>query len=62
MANESIINLNRWLQLESEGLNIDEFFDMYRNTKPNATREEFEKHWAQFIHARMEYKKSKSIQ
>jgi hypothetical protein len=43
-------------------LTADEFFDVYRLFKPEATREEYEREWAEFQRHKTEYLKKRSLQ
>jgi hypothetical protein len=43
------------------GLTADEFYDVYRLFRPGATREEFEKEWAEFQRLKAEHPAKKSL-
>ena len=43
-------------------LDVNEFFDVYRQFRPGATRQEFEEDWAEFLRAKEDYRKRKSVQ
>ena len=43
-------------------LNRDEFFDVYREFKPEATREEFEREWAEFQRLKAAYLAKRKVQ
>jgi hypothetical protein len=43
-------------------LTADEWFDVYREFHPEATREEFERDWAEFQAWKAEYRRRRSVQ
>lgn len=44
------------------GMTKDEFYDVYRQFKPEATREEYEQDWREFQAAKFEYQRKRSLQ
>lgn len=44
------------------GLDVNEFYDVYRWFRPEATREEFQKAWDEFQEEKAKHQKEKSLQ
>lgn len=45
-----------------DGLNKDEFFDVYRFFRPSATREEYEREWDEFQRLKAEHLAKRNLQ
>ncbi len=50
------------MEKDLRSLTADEFYDVYRMFKPDATREEFDKYWEEFQELKSEYLKRKGLQ
>jgi len=44
-----------------QSLNEDEFYDVYRQFRPGADREEFSREWEEFQRAKAEHERKQSI-